>query len=153
MKNKMADIAGLKQRIETLFTTQKLAVLSSYGKKQPYASLVAFAATEDLKYILFATTRSTRKYTNLTSEPNAALLIDDRSNEKKDFSQAIAATVLGRSEEVSKTERDSLQKIYLAKHPHLKEFVSSPTCALIKVRVRKYYVVSKFQNVKELHMS
>jgi hypothetical protein len=46
-----------------------------------------------------------------------------------------------------------LLNIYLAKHPHLKEFVSSPTCALIKVRVQKYYVVSKFQNVQELHMS
>jgi nitroimidazol reductase NimA-like FMN-containing flavoprotein (pyridoxamine 5'-phosphate oxidase superfamily) len=153
MKNKIADIAGLKQRIEKLFTSQKLAVLSSYGKRQPYASLVAFAATEDLKYIFFATTRSTRKYENLTSEPNAALLIDDRSNEKKDFSHAIAATALGSSEEVSETERDSLLKIYLAKHPHLKEFVSSPTCALIKVTVQKYYVVSKFQNVQELHMS
>jgi nitroimidazol reductase NimA-like FMN-containing flavoprotein (pyridoxamine 5'-phosphate oxidase superfamily) len=142
-------------------TTQKLAVLSSYGKKQPYASLVAFAATEDLKYLIFATTRSTRKYANLTSEPNAALLIDDRSNEKKDdrsnekkdFSHAIAATALGRTEEVRDAERDSLLNIYLAKHPHLKEFVSSPTCALIKVRVQKYYVVSKFQNVQELHMS
>jgi nitroimidazol reductase NimA-like FMN-containing flavoprotein (pyridoxamine 5'-phosphate oxidase superfamily) len=153
MKNKMADIAGLKKRIENLFTTQKLAVLSTYGKKQPYASLVAFAATEDLKSLIFATTRSTRKYANLTSEPSAALLIDDRSNEKKDFSHAIAATALGRTEEVRDAERDSLLNTYLAKHPHLKEFVSSPTCALIKVRVQKYYVVSKFQNVQELHMS
>ncbi len=151
--NNMDEISKLKQTLAALLSSQKLAVLSSFSNEQPYASLVAFATTNDLKHIIFATTRATRKYANLTSEPNAALLIDNRSNEKKDFSHAIAATALGRSEEVRDAERESLLKIYLAKHPHLKEFVSSPTCALIKVRVQKYYVVSKFQNVQELHMS
>jgi hypothetical protein len=34
----------------------------------------------------------------------------------------------------------------------LKEFVSSPTCALLKMDVETYYVVSRFQNVLELHI-
>ena len=59
--NKPDDISELKQTIAELFSTQQLAVLSSFGNEQPYASLVAFAATEDLKHIIFATTRSTRK--------------------------------------------------------------------------------------------
>jgi nitroimidazol reductase NimA-like FMN-containing flavoprotein (pyridoxamine 5'-phosphate oxidase superfamily) len=150
---KTGDISKLKQTISGLLTSQKLAVLSSYGKGQPYASLVAFASTEDLKHIVFATTRSTRKYENLSSEPKAALLIDSRSNDDKDFSHAVAATVLGRAEEVKGRQKEKYRTIYLLKHPHLDEFISSPSCALIRIQVQKYYVVSRFQNVQELHMS
>lgn len=146
------DTKALQRTIAELFSTQKLAVLSSYGDEQPYASLVAFAATQDLRTIIFATTRSTRKYANLVSESNVALLIDNRTNTEKDFSYAVAATALGRSEEVKDRERESLLDIYLTKHPHLKGFVTSPSCALVKVIIGKYYVVNRFQNVQELHI-
>jgi len=150
--NKIEKISELQQILSNLFAGQKLAVLSSFGNEQPYASLVAFAFTEDLEHLLFATTRSTRKFANLSSESKVALLIDNRSNTDKDFSYAVAATALGRAEEVSGTERASYLHLYLTKHPHLREFVSSPSCALMKVNVQKYYVVNRFQNVEELHI-
>jgi hypothetical protein len=46
----------------------------------------------------------------------------------------------------------SFRKLYLSKHPYLKEFVSSPTCALLRMDVETYYVVHQFQNVMELHI-
>jgi nitroimidazol reductase NimA-like FMN-containing flavoprotein (pyridoxamine 5'-phosphate oxidase superfamily) len=150
---KVDHISELKQTITELFSAQKLAVLSSYGNEQPYASLVAFAVTDDLNHIIFATTRSTRKYANLSQESKVALLIDNRTNDEKDFSHAVAATALGRSEEVGSSQRKEYLEIYLRKHPYLKEFVSSSSCALLTVSVEKYYVVSRFQNVQELHMS
>jgi len=150
--NKKDDIKGLKETLAELFSAQKLAVLSSYGNGQPYASLIAFTATDDLKHIIFATTRATRKFANLASEPKSALLIDNRSNDEKDFSRAMAATALGRAEEVRGAQRKSFLDMFLKKHPHLKEFVSSPSCALMVVNVEKYYVVNRFQNVQELHM-
>jgi len=149
----MENILKLKHSLSELFSTQRLAVLSSYGSEQPYASLVAFAATDDLKHIIFATTRSTRKYTNLSQESKVALLIDNRTNDEKDFSYAVAATVLGKAEEVGSPQKKEYLDIYLRKHPYLNEFVSSPSCALLTVSVEKYYIVTRFQNVQELHMS
>ena len=149
----MDTIAQLKETLGSLFSSQKLAVLSSFGNEQPYASLIAFAATDDLKHIIFATTRATRKYANLSSESMVALLIDNRTNEEKDFSYAVAATALGRAEEVRGPQKKSFLEIYLKKHPYLKEFVSSPTCALMVVTIKTYYVVSRFQNVQVLHIS
>jgi len=32
----------------------------------------------------------------------------------------------------------------------LKDFVNSPTCALLRVRVETYYLVNRFQEVTEL---
>jgi hypothetical protein len=42
--------------------------------------------------------------------------------------------------------------IYLAKHPMLKDFVQSPSCSLLQVKVETYYLVRRFQNVVELHV-
>jgi hypothetical protein len=77
------------------------------------------------------------------------MVLGNRSNRVADFRKAVAVTVLGRAKDVKGKERRKLPKIYPTKHPHLKEFVSSPTCALVKIRVEAYYRVWRFQNVFE----
>ena len=132
-----------------LFSSQKLSVLGTHQRGQPYGSLVAFAATPDRKNLLFATTRATRKFANLQADSRVSLVFDNRSNRVADFRRAVAATALGRAQELRGPERKKFAKVYLAKHPHLKEFVSSPTCALVRIRVEVYYLVWRFQNVLE----
>ena len=142
----------VKETIESLLKFQKLAVLSTYGSEQPYASLVAFAAGRDLKDLFFATARTTRKYSNLTANPGVAMLIDSRSNQMSDFLEAVAVTAVGKAAEVAENEKEDCLEIYLSKHGHLEEFARSPTCALVRVRVKSYYLVSRFQEVTELHL-
>jgi nitroimidazol reductase NimA-like FMN-containing flavoprotein (pyridoxamine 5'-phosphate oxidase superfamily) len=153
------DPEGIKSRLKELFQAQQLAVLATREDDgQPYASLMAFAASGDLKQILLVTSRSTRKYANLSADPRVSLLIDSRSrgasrpHETTDIHEAVAVTVLGEAEEVSGTERDHLLAYYLAKHPHLEGFARSPSCALLRVWVKSYYFVSRFQEVLELHV-
>lgn len=149
----MQDIQQLKETIKALLDSQRLAVLATQGQIRPYGSLVAFAATEDLKSILFATTRATRKYANLLKNPGVALVIDTRTNQTADFADAAAVTALGDVEEIADHEKQELAGIYLDKHPYLREFVASPTTALLRVDVKTYIMVSRFQNVQELHVS
>ncbi len=146
------DLSQLQRRIAALLQKQSLAVLSTQGAEGPYASLVAFAESPDLKHLLFATTRSTRKYKNLSRNPRAALLIDNRSNRVSDFVRAMAVTAIGEARELAGQEREAQCTLYLTKHPRLREFVSSPSCALFCVRVDTYLSVSRFQNVQELHI-
>jgi nitroimidazol reductase NimA-like FMN-containing flavoprotein (pyridoxamine 5'-phosphate oxidase superfamily) len=148
----MDDDLTLRRTLEDLLRSQKLAVLATQRAGRPYTSLVAFASTEDAKQLIFATTRSTRKYVNLIQDSSVALLVDNRSNEASDIHAAAAVTATGEADEVPDEERTGLEHIYLAKHPHLKDFVSSPSCALIRVRVDTYYLVRKFQHVLELHV-
>jgi hypothetical protein len=56
----------LKKILKELFLSQPLAVLATQFNGQPYGNLVAFAATEDLRGLLFATARGTRKFANIT---------------------------------------------------------------------------------------
>jgi nitroimidazol reductase NimA-like FMN-containing flavoprotein (pyridoxamine 5'-phosphate oxidase superfamily) len=142
----------LKSRLESLLRTQQLGVLSTQYKGQPYASLVAFAATEDSKYLLFATTRSTRKYANIASDSRVAMLMDNRSNRAGDFHRAMAVTATGNAEEVGPNDKVNYLQIFLEKHPHLKDFVNAPSCALLRIKIETYYLVNRFQKVFELHI-
>jgi putative heme iron utilization protein len=145
-----SPVAELEIQVRELFRTQGLAVLSTQGEGQPYSSLVAFAATPGLDELLFATTRTTRKYSNLATEPRVSFLIDNRSNREADFHEAMAATAVGRAREAAGANLADLRRIYLAKHPYLEDFLAAPTCALIQVRVEAYYVVERFQDVRIL---
>ena len=140
-----------RERLKALLESQRLAVLATHREGQPYGSLVSFVATEDMKQVLFATTRSTRKYENLTADARVALLIDNRSNQDSDIHEATAVTATGRAEEIEGADKERFLRLYLERHPYLRDFVNSPTCALLRVRVETYYLVNRFQEVTELH--
>ena len=142
----------IRQNLKDLFSSQNLAVLSTQQNNQPYASLVAFAATEDLKYIFFVTPKTTRKFANLSANNQVAVLINNSQNQATDFHKALSATATGIAEEVTGEKREMHLRFYLDKHPYLQEFAHAPTCALMRVTVRSYYLVKHFQNVMELHI-
>jgi len=142
----------MERLLQKLFSDQLLAVLGTQSRNGPYGSLVAFYATGDLKQILFATARSTRKYENLVEVPMASLLIDNRSNREGDFQQAVAVTATGNVKEAIGEERKQLEALFLAKHPSLIDFVQSGACALLKIDVQTYFIVRQFQQVTELRI-
>ena len=141
------------ESLKKLFSSQNLAVLSTHQDGQPYASLVAFVATENLKYIFFVTPKTTRKFDNLSTDSRVAMLINSSQNKTADFHQALAVTAVGSAEEITGDEKEKYLQFYLARHPYLQDFAKSPTCALFRVTVRSYYLVKNFQNVMELHIS
>lgn len=147
----MIDAKEMRELVQGLLNSQRLAVLSTSMSGRPYSNLIAFAATDDLRDIFFATTRATRKFANLTAEPRVSLLVDNRSNQETDFGEASALTVLGTAEEVLGIERGKYQQLYLKKHPYLEDFVTAPTCALIRVKVEKFIMVTQFQEVREIY--
>lgn len=140
----------LREDLKNLFRSQRFAVLATVERSHPYLNMVAFAETEDLTAVLFATTRGTRKYANILSESGVALLVDNRSNQEADIRQAIAVTIIGTASEVVQDRRGDLQRLYLGKHPHMKTFLDAQDTALIHIDVETYYMVSRFQNVTML---
>ena len=138
--------------LKELLSIQKFGVLATNQNGHPYCSLVAFISTADLNNLFFATARKTRKYENLQKDERVSMLIDSRTNRKSDFRDAIAATIVGTANEIDKKEHRDAQTLYLAKHPDLKKFITSPSCALFKIDVDTYYVVQQFQKVTELHI-
>jgi nitroimidazol reductase NimA-like FMN-containing flavoprotein (pyridoxamine 5'-phosphate oxidase superfamily) len=143
----MEQAEDIQKQIRDLFASQNLAVLATHNQEQPYASLVAFVGTEDLKYLYFVTPKTTRKFTNLIINSRVAVLVNSSTNETADFHRAISVTAVGDAEEITSADRGQMLALFLAKHPHLEEFAKSPTCALVQVTARSYYMVKNFQEV------
>jgi hypothetical protein len=136
-----------------LLETQRFAVLSTRHRDgHPYASLVAFRVDAELRQLVFCTRRSTRKFANLEAEGRVALLIDDRSNDEAALQQAAAVTVLGACVEAHGAEREALSGWFLQRHPAMSAFVQSEDCAVIKVEVHVFTLVTRFQELIEFHL-
>jgi heme iron utilization protein len=138
--------------IKELLVRQPLAVLATQGDGQPYTSLMAYAYTKDLRFIVVATAMSSRKHLNILDESRVALLVDDRSNNEEDFQNATALTIVGEACEIAQDEREAYCRIYLDRHPALETFLTSSATTLLKIAVHKYLLVSKFEDVREYNV-
>ncbi|WP_094228752.1 pyridoxamine 5'-phosphate oxidase family protein [Methanolobus psychrotolerans] len=143
--------SNLEKNLKALMKEQRLAVLATCHDGEPYTNLVAFVTSDDLKHIFFVTPMATRKYSYLTASRKASMMIDNRSNKESDFKDAMAVNAEGTVLEVEKT--DELNSLYLEKHPYLKDFLNSPSSALMRMEVKRYIVASRFQNVVEIDMA
>jgi nitroimidazol reductase NimA-like FMN-containing flavoprotein (pyridoxamine 5'-phosphate oxidase superfamily) len=149
----VTDLERSRDVVCELLGAQRYAVLATQREGLPHLSLMAFATTTDLKLLIVATERDTRKYGNMIANPRTAVLIDNRSNQGSDAQDAIAVTATGIAEEVDGLERDRLQTIFLARHPHLAVFVGSTSCALFRIKVTAYQIVGGIDQVSMLPMA
>ena len=148
-RDSAGDEQSIRDRIRRLLTEQAYAVLCTQGQSQPYASLVAFAASDDLKRVVFSTPVARRKYRLLTECENVALLVDSRCASPKEIMQIEAVTITGRARVVAPgLEFDILAGLVTARHPHLAAFVYERSSALVCVEVNEYVHVCRFQDVE-----
>jgi nitroimidazol reductase NimA-like FMN-containing flavoprotein (pyridoxamine 5'-phosphate oxidase superfamily) len=143
----------LRHTVRTLLESQAQGVLATQHDRQPYTSLMAFAVTPDLHWIVFATYRATQKHANLLANPRASMLIDNRTNKSADYQNTVAISAQGTVSEVDVAQHGELLQLYLHKHPQLSDFVSAADCVLLHLEVGSFYVVSQFQNVAVLQMT
>jgi uncharacterized pyridoxamine 5'-phosphate oxidase family protein len=137
--------------LREIVSTQYFAVLNTIGQGLPHSNLVSFAATEDLKSLVFVTGRNTRKYRNVQDNHNVSLLIDNRTNRPSDTSRATAIAAIGIArEEID--NRSLLRDIFLARHPQLRHFVEAPDSAIMLVTIRKY-IVAAFDKTQTVPIS
>ena len=141
------SIFQLKNKIKDLLEKQRLGALATQGEKYPYNTLVAYAFSEDLKCIFFATRRHTRKYNNIIKNHYVCMLIDSRTNDVSDFKDAVALTARGKAVNTITPEHRGL---YLNRFPYLKEFIEHPNTSILTLKIEKYIYVQRFQEVLEL---
>jgi nitroimidazol reductase NimA-like FMN-containing flavoprotein (pyridoxamine 5'-phosphate oxidase superfamily) len=145
----MENLEELSDLIKRVLASQRFAVLATQSEGQPYGNLIAFAEAENLRSLLFVTSRNTRKYSNILVSKKVAVLIDNRTNQALDLNNAVAITALGTIEEATTRNKRHLSDIYLSEHPQLKDFLYKPSNAMMKVSVTDY-IVATFQSVRHV---
>lgn len=143
----------MEQKVSRLLNEQKLGVLATFEPQQPYLSLIAFCHTPDLRRIIFATDRSTRKYKNLINNSRTAILFDNRIVSESNFRAGLVVTAYGSTEELIGLDISMFRESYLEKHPNMRDFLYSSSTALLSLTVDYFQIVENFQNVTVLTMN
>ena len=137
--------------LRKIVANQRFGVLATLNNQQPYSNLVAFAASADLRHIVFATNSNTQKYRNILSNNKVALLIDNRSNIRSDFAKGLAITALGIASEIKGDRNEKLVQLYLERHESLADFLMRQDTAVISVLVTDY-ILAKFDGAKRIRV-
>lgn len=139
-------------QVAALLEHQRFGVLCTSSGGWPYASLVALAASADLRHVVFATPEKTQKTANLQADGRVALLVDDRSNRAEDCQRGTAVTILGRAEISHGDSTAQSRSLYLEKHPDLAAFADAADTTFVCVHVERYRLVEHFQTVTDIAM-
>ncbi len=98
------------QTIHNLLRQQPFGVLATAGGDgAPYASLVAFAASQDDRQLYFITPRATRKFSDIVENPRVALLVTNSTNRLEDVELASTLTAVGRAAPVEPSHLDAVR--------------------------------------------
>ena len=140
---------GLAERIGLLVREQPYGVLCTQGQTQPYGSLVAYTASDDLCHAVFSTLTTTRKYRLLSQCRRVSLVVDSRSSSPGSMLEIEAVTATGVASELRGDEALLWARRLTGRHPSLRSFVAAPTCALFRIDIARYFHVVRFQEVRQ----
>ena len=139
--------------VRSLFEAQPLGILATQAHGQPYCNIVAFTASEDLRSLFIATPRFTTKYHNMLMHPQVCFMVDNRSAHNPDFSGGIAVNCIGKAITVPEHEFAACRKRHFERHAHLRPYLDSPDCALVRIEVERYIIARGVLQIDTLEMS
>ena len=137
------------QEIKRVLDTHRFAVLATQRGRQPHTSLVAYTPMDGVRRLIFATYRTTRKFSGLLEDGRVALFIGDQGRGASlDRSAESLLTAHGHASEASSAERGTLLHAHTRRHPDLAGFLASTDVALIAVDVSAYQLVASIEDVR-----
>jgi len=144
----MEQQAEARRVVQAALTERGYAVLATTAEGQPHANLMAFAARDDGRELVFAMYRGTRKFRNIAANARVAVVIDHEQSQWLRAPRHIALTALGAAYELEGEARTAALRDYLGCHPDLQALLADPACALVGVAVEGYQVASGIDEVR-----
>ncbi len=123
-KNKM-------QIIDDLIQAKDMCVLATSDGVEPHTALMTYFADHAAMKFYFLSRKTSQKNKNLKKSPHVSLLIDRRD-------EALALSIQGVNSPIKKKQTiDAIKKLYLMKHPQMREFAEHPETVLIRILGKK----------------
>ena len=119
-----------------LIRKNNILVLATQGEDGVHTSLMAYAGSDDGSEIYMVSSKNSRKWQNLTRNPQVSLLIDDRDGKLTDKRHEIKAlTVKGTFVPVLvSAERNAIQKLITKAIPAIASAFSGNDNEIIRIK-------------------
>lgn len=103
----------------------RLAVVSTVDSDRPQAAVVEFGELDDLT-IIIDTLKTSRKYKNLQTNQNVAVVIG--------WDNDVTVQIDGAAKELSGEELEHAKQAYIAKNPRAKKWADKPQVAYFAIK-------------------
>lgn len=137
------------KKIQALVQSRRHLALATAGPDgRPHVSLMAYAAAPDASEFWLATPLDTRKCRNLSANPRASLLIDDREDAGQGGAPGLALTVEAElAPFATEPEREAAREMLLKMHPNLMKFMNIDGVVLLRLRTLRHQLLSGLTEV------
>ena len=131
------------EKMKALAQEKDICVLATVSENRPHCSLMAYATNGQCTEIYMVTHKETKKYRNLTANPQVSLLIDTREEDRSAARlKTKALTVSGVFQvEQDMARRDHIRATLLEKHPHMQEFANHPDAEVFSIRIESFLLL------------
>lgn len=114
--------------IDELIQSKDICVLATTNGLEAHACLMNYMVDHAAMKFFMLSRKGSRKHKNLTAHPHVSLLIDRRDED-------LALTVRGLYKPLKKEQTiAAILKLFLKKHPQMKEFAEQPDVELIRIQ-------------------
>jgi nitroimidazol reductase NimA-like FMN-containing flavoprotein (pyridoxamine 5'-phosphate oxidase superfamily) len=134
--------------MQRLLKENHLCVLATSADNVPHCSLMTYVTSETGDRVYMLTRRGSKKYTNLTANPQVSLLIDTRSVGDAAGGEGLKAlTVSGDYSPIhDEAERQRVLRLLVEIHPQLGELADLPDAEPVVITVRSFLLLDGVLN-------
>lgn len=134
------------EKMKEIVRANGLCVLATVFEGIPHCSLMSYLADEEIGEIYLISSKQTRKYANLMTQPEVSLLIDTRSEGK---SPILALTLRGRYHEiVDQEKKNALRARFLRRHPGVADLIQEEETDIFAIKISSWQLL---EGVKDGH--
>ena len=136
MKLKMLD------KVEEILRENSLCVLCTDGEGIPHCSLMTYLPSDDLKILYMISIQESKKYMNLSSNPDVSVLIDTRQriNYQED-KKITSVTFEGVYEPIDQKEIEQIKASFAKEHIELDEILKSPSVVIFGIKLKSFLLL------------
>jgi len=129
------------ENIKQIIRHNDLAVLATCLEDRPHCSLMAYISNQECTLLHMLTLKDSRKFYNISRNPQVSLLIDTRLLEKT-RKQVQALTISGNCSRAPGREEPGLKNELLKRHPQLQDLASQEAAVVLQVRIASFLLLT-----------
>ena len=136
MELKMLD------KVEKILRENTLCVLCTDGEGMPHCSLMTYMPSDDLKILYMISIQESKKYNNLSSNPDVSVLIDTRQRiSYQEDKKIISVTFEGVYELIEEKEIEQIKDRFCNEHLELDEILKSPSVVIFAIKLKSFLLL------------